>query len=174
MKCTFLRSVLFTALAFAFLAPGALRAQNPASPPTTFKFDFGGGKVAAGYTQVLPDQVYRADKGYGFFPGATLRAENQGGKDALRSDFITSDQPFFFTVDVPEGNYNVTVTLGDRKGTSKTTVKAECRRLMLEQVTTKKGQFETRTFTVHVRNPLIGTSGDKVRLKSRELSYLHW
>src|SRR3954469_20285757 len=46
--------------------------------------------------------------------------------------FVTSDKPFFLSLPVPEGNYKVTVKLGDRHGTSTTTVKAELRRLMVE------------------------------------------
>jgi lysophospholipase L1-like esterase len=174
MKIPAFRSFFLTALLLTCWGTVLLPAQPQPVNKTDFKFDFGTGQVADGYTPVTPDMVYSPEKGFGFFPGAALRAGNQGGKDALRRDFVTSDQPFFFTVDVPEGNYNVTVTLGDRKGTSKTTVKAECRRLMLEEVSTKKRKFETRSFTVHVRNPQIGSGGDKVRLKSRELSYLHW
>ena len=48
------------------------------------------------------------------------------------------------SVALPEGNYHVTVTLGDRDGESTTTVKAESRRLMLEKVRTAPGKFATR------------------------------
>ncbi len=58
-------------------------------------------------------------------------AIDRGGKDALRSDFVTSDKPFYFSVDLPEGNYNVTFTVGDFKERSITTVKAESLRLLL-------------------------------------------
>ena len=141
--------------------------------PANYKFDFGSGKVQPGYTQVLPSTAYTPDRGYGFLAGIEARAENRSGKDALRSDFITSDKPFYFTVDVPEGNYKVTVTFGDAKGSSATTVKAESRRLMLENVQTRPGKFETRTFTVNVRNPQINENL-QVRLKPREKNYLHW
>jgi lysophospholipase L1-like esterase len=85
----------------------------------------------------------------------------------VRGGFCTSDKPFFFSVALPEGNYNVTVTLGDVKGESTTTVKAELRRLLLEKVQTEAGKFETRTFTVNIRTPKIA-SGGEVRLKDRE------
>jgi lysophospholipase L1-like esterase len=98
---------------------------------------------------------------------------DRGGKDILRNDFCTSDKPFLFSVALPEGNYNVTITLGDAKGESITTVKAESRRLMLEKVETKKGKFETRTFTVNIRNSQIVTGG-QVKLKDREIGVFHW
>src|SRR5215216_920730 len=60
------------------------------------KFDFGSGKLAAGYTQILPDTLYSPERGFGFEPGATVTAVDRGGNDSLRGDFITSDKPFLF------------------------------------------------------------------------------
>ncbi len=78
-----------------------------------------------------------------------------------------SDQPFLFSVAVPEGNYKVTVTLGDANAASTTTVKAELRRLMLEKIHADAGKTETRTFAVNVRTPQIAGGGE-VHLKPRE------
>jgi lysophospholipase L1-like esterase len=76
--------------------------------------------------------------------------------------------PLYFSVRVAEeGNYRVTVTLGDPKTASVTTVKAELRRLMVEKVETRPGKFETRTFIVNVRTPRV-RNGDAVILKDRE------
>ena len=74
----------------------------------------------------------------------------RGGDDPLRSGFVTSDKPFYFSVAVPEGNYKVTATLGDPEGESTTTIKAELRRLMLEHVHTKNEEFAVRSFIVNV------------------------
>lgn len=144
--------------------------------PTNFKFDFGSGKVAPGYMQVLPTTVYTQELGYGIDLASKVSAVDRGGDDALRSDFCTSDRPFFFSVKVPEGNYQVTVLLGDPSGATTNTIKAESRRLMLKNVVTAPGKFETRTFTVNVRTPRIA-SGGQVRLKTRESGpppVLHW
>lgn len=65
-----------------------------------------------------------------------------------------------FNADLPEGNYNVTVTFGGTPQPSVTTVKAELRRLMLENVRTLPGQSVTRTFTVNIRTPQIAAKGD--------------
>ena len=54
-----------------------------------------------------------------------------------------SEQPFFYSVAVPDGNYKVTVTLGSKKRAAKTVVRAESRRLFVEEVTTKKGKVAT-------------------------------
>ncbi len=153
---------LFLVLVFTLLAP-VLRAAEVALP---VKFDFGSGKVAPGCQQVLPATVFSAETGYGFEPGVAITAEDRGG-DALRGDFCTGAQPFLFSVALPEGNYRVTVTLGDAEGESTTTVKAEVRRLMLENVRTARGKSETRSFVVNVRTPRIA-GGAEVKLKGRE------
>ena len=85
----------------------------------------------------------------------------------MHCDSITSDKPFLFSVKLPEGNYRVTVTLGDASGRSNNTVKAEMRRLMLEKVETNKGEFKTYTMLVNTRTPDIA-GGGRVRLKDRE------
>src|SRR5436190_7093303 len=155
------------------LLAAALAVTPHGNAADSYKFDFGAGKVADGYTQVLPAMIYSEERGYGFEPGAQVESIEHDGNDALRGDFVTGAKPFLFSVAVPEGNYNVTVTFGDAAGASTNTVKAESRRLMLESVRTTAGGFETRTFTVNVRTPKISTGGE-VRLKDREKPYLHW
>ena len=85
----------------------------------------------------------------------------------------TSEKPFYFSVPVPDGNYRVTVTLGAKKKASETVVRAESRRLMVENCATKRGKFETRSFIVSKRSAEI-PGGGKVSLKPRELDYLNW
>jgi lysophospholipase L1-like esterase len=157
-----------TTCAADVLAQGAAGRTNTPS----LKFDFGPGKVRDGYRQILPTTLYTKELGYGFEPGAQVTCEDRGG-DALRGDFCTAASPFYFSVALPEGNYDVTVTFGDRAGESVTTVKAELRRLMLEEVRTARGRFETRTFTVNVRTPQIPNGGE-VKLKDRERTTEVW
>jgi lysophospholipase L1-like esterase len=154
----------------ALFAVAALHAAQPASAPvTTFKFQFGVDKAASGYTLVPTTLLYSKESGYGFEPGAIVTTVTQDASDALHRGAVTGSQPFLFSVAVPEGNYRVTVTLGDPKADAVTTVKAETRRLMLERIRTAAGQFETRTFTVNVRGPKISTGGE-VNLDSREMN----
>lgn len=84
-----------------------------------------------------------------------------------------SDRPIDFSVKVPDGNYRVTVTLGSKKRAAQTVVRAESRRHYTDLVTTKKGQFQTITFTVNKHEPTIDAS-TSVKLKPRELSYKNW
>lgn len=139
----------------------------------TFKFDFGEGNVAEGYQQVLPSTLYTKARGYGIASHAPVESVVRSGKDVLKNDFITSKSPFYFVVDLPEGNYEVTVLLGDSEGESVTTVKAESRRLMLENITTPMGKVESHTFMVSVRTPKIDRE-ESIRLKPREINYLNW
>ncbi|MEO6456572.1 MAG: GDSL-type esterase/lipase family protein [Ginsengibacter sp.] len=158
------RSIFFFA---AIVASALCRAQS-------FKFDFGPGKVQKGYIKVLPETRYTAEKGYGFEFSSNLIGTSYKGKDALRDDYITCNKPFYFSVKLAEGNYNVRIILGDKKGTSATTIKAECRRLMVERIETENGKFTNQEFTVHLRDSIIRPANNKVRLKSREIFYLHW
>jgi len=87
---------------------------------------------------------------------------------------------FLFSAAVPEGNYRVTVRLGDRRAASHTSVKAESRRLMLRNITTKPGQYVTASFVVNVRTaalappPANAPGGTAVRLKPREAGSFTW
>lgn len=136
------------------------------SQPTSFHFDFGPGVLKPGHIQVLPATVFSKERGYGFEPGASLKSVSQGEGSQLRS-CIVSEQPFQFSVALPEGNYQVIVTLGDPSRESKTTVKAEIRRLMVEKAHLAMGKFESRTFNVNIRTPQI-LRGGEVKLKDRE------
>ena len=141
-------------------------AQNQAQPPmqtqiskASWKFDFGRGASDKIITRVTPATIYSAQTGYGFNEGALKMAQGES---------ISSDKPFLFSVAVPEGNYNVKVTLGSANAASDTTVKAEQRRLMLQNVKTAPGQFVTRTFTVNVHTPAIRGNERSVGLKPGE------
>lgn len=138
------------------LATALARGAEPEK--TRFTFEVGARSAGAGRIQLSPTTAYSGERGYGF-------EEPSGLKEVGGS--ITSDKPFFFSVKLPEGNYNVRLTLGSTTEESDTVVKAELRRLMLERVQSPPGRFETRTFTVNVRTPAI-PGGDQVHLKTRE------
>jgi lysophospholipase L1-like esterase len=146
------------ALALAAVLPVAMRAAT-ARP---LKFAFGSGKVAADYIPVAPEMTYTAERGFGFEAGAAVTRTERG---------IVSDNPFYFSVRVPEeGNYRVTVTLGDADRASTTTIKAELRRLMVEKISTAPGKFVTTSFIVNTRVPQISPVNEikagSVRLKA--------
>lgn len=154
-------------------------ALNPAAA-NPLRFDFTPGAAAPGHVQVAPGTSYTRERSYGFEPGATLTAVARTSPDALHDGFITSVTPFHFTTRVPrEGNYRVTVTLGDAAGESTTTIKAELRRLMVENVSTARGRHVQVSFIVNTRTPRIQATGTipagEVRLKApRETTQEAW
>lgn len=146
MKVTFV--IILTLVAFAAAAED--------SP--VLRFEFGGRKSERASTAVFATNAYSTATGFGFEPGMGV---NFGDGCAA------SEWPFLFSIRLPEGNYVVTVTFGGHAIASDNTVKAEMRRLMLEQVKTTKGERLKRPFTVNIRTPQIH-AGTEVRLKQRE------
>ena len=151
LPCAYSRLVCFTrSLSFVFFV------AIPALASASQTFDL---------TKLTPGDVFTPEHGHGFDLGT---APNADGK------------PFFFSVAVPEGNYRVTVTLGDAVIASHTTVKAESRQLMLERIETKPGEFVTRRFLVNVRNSRVpppeknAPGGSAVVLNDRETGLLRW
>lgn len=144
---------------------------------TTFKFDFGGSRLEKGFIPINATSKFDKKIGYGFMDIAGLKSVDNGG-NALTGDFITSDKPFYFSVAISEGNYNITLNLGDSKGSSETTVRIENRRLMLNDIKTKQGEIVEKQITIHVKDSIIrnqdGTPIGMVKLKPRERKYLHW
>ncbi len=143
---------------FMSLAFGLWSTMSCAQVPTSFKFSFNALKSGEDYEAVSAVDMYTKEKGWGFDFNTSNRAE---------------DRPYYFSVAVPEGNYKVTVTLGNKKRAAVTTVKAESRRLMLEAVTTKAGESVRKTFMVNVKDRSIN-NGEVVALKTRELTKLDW
>ena len=122
-----------------------LSMQVSAQVKTIFNFDFTKSQDLADYTP---------KNGAGFDFGTKMK----------------KDQPFYFSVDAPEGNYQVTVTLSSVHGTF---VKAESRRLMLEDIKTQEGKFVKKTFVLNIKDRKINAT-ENVKLKDRELTKLDW
>ena len=125
-----------------------------------YKFDFTSDKkVKEGYTKVTSETLFNEEQGYGY--------DLQPAWDGK------SNQPFFFSVNVPDGNYKVTVTLGSKDSAGNTTVRAESRRLFIENLPTKKGETLVESFAVNKRNMYINGK-QKVKIKPREKNKLNW
>ncbi|MDL2309629.1 rhamnogalacturonan acetylesterase [Parabacteroides sp. OttesenSCG-928-B22] len=126
---------------------------------TSYQFDFTGGKAKEGVINISKESVYSSDRGYGY----DFTAAPDGKNNA----------PFFFSVDVPDGNYKVTVAIGSKKKAGETTLRAESRRLFLNKVVTKKGTITEHSFIVNKRNTQIAGE-EHVRIKAREKQKLNW
>ena len=81
--------------------------------------------------------------------------------------------PIDFKVQVPDGNYRVTVTLGSKKSAAQTVVRAESRRNFTDLITTKKGKFQTVSFTVSKHQTEIDANRSVI-LKPREVYRKNW
>jgi lysophospholipase L1-like esterase len=155
-------------------AIAAISCIGLAGAQTSFKFDFGpaNSAVAAGFVRVAPTTLYSSSSGFGFEKSG-VACQDKGG-EALTGDFCTMSGEFMFSVKVPQGNYTLTVHLGDPSGTSETTVEVENQRLLFDRVTTASGQLVSKTITVNRREARSIDGSVTMSLKDRELGYYTW
>lgn len=114
------------AAAASFMLAASLAAQLPAAPASAasanWKFDFGGGGVASGYTGVSAADGYNSGRGYGFSSGTNVTNVGASGSgalsDAVRFNNASPTGKYTFCADVPNGLYQVSVWLGDTNRTS--------------------------------------------------------
>lgn len=161
MKKTLITAALISLCSFA--------AQSSVAQEK-LKFDFGSTETQDGFVAVTSSTLYSDQTGYGFeaSEGITDVVNKKG--TAITKDFVTAEKPFKFSVKLPEGNYKVTVTLGDTRGTSKTTIKTEIRRLMVEGFETAKKTTEQVSFNANVRTPKL-SQDNYLKLNTSELDY---
>lgn len=123
--------------------------------------------------QVKPTDSFTTEKGYGYdYQYVIDEARKQQS-----ATFKISDGTFYFSVAVPDGNYKVTVTVGSKKKAANTTVRAESRRLYVQNAVTKKGEFKTYSFVVNKHNTdilLPDGKKDVVKLTPREKGVVRW
>ena len=140
----------------------------PAAAQKALTFTCGHGNRHA--KVLAPDALYKPSDGreFGFDlvpPPADFSA-----------NACASDKPFFFSVRVPEGNYQVRLVLGSPRS-STVTVRAESRRLFVDQKPIPAGGAGTVLFNVDVRTDTIAGAGgpaSRVKLKPREIGALDW
>ncbi len=106
-------------------------------------------------------------------------AATPAGAQSVPAHFTIEAGQTTLSTPVAEGNYRVTVTFGGRKATA-TTVKAEARRLMIEDVRTRPGKSVMQSFIVNVRTPALtpppenAPGGTAVWLSANDLKSLDW
>ena len=138
-----------------------------------YKFDFGEGPVAAGYTQVKANTKYSDSQGYGFESG-TVSSVDRLWDDDLTTDFLTAKGDMVFSVALPQGNYEVTFILGDGENESETTVWAENCKLMLDRVTLAGGVFSRQTVSLRRMETRSMDGSVTMSIKDREKDYRTW
>lgn len=114
----------------------------------TKKFDFGSSSSAVedGFDKVSPGSAYTEERGYGFQDSSKAEATDQGTSDALKSDSIMAKETSFL-VDLPNGDYSVTVIAGDAKESTNVGVVAETIQ-KVQDTNVSSGQFIERTFSI--------------------------
>ncbi len=139
----------------------------------TWKYDFGNGKTEAGYKQITDTSIYTEAKGFGIIAAGEIEGVEDKSGNSLNGDWLISKEPYYFKLHIPEGRYKITLSFGNDLEATSTTIKAESRRLMLENVNTKKGETVTKTIIVDQRTARINDTLS-ICLKSREYGYLNW
>ena len=135
------------------LSTSTLLAGNKA----LMRFGFGTGKLKSELIRVDSTKKFDKTSDYGITPFGAMEAGN---------DYLTSAKPFYFSVKLPEGQYKIKLTVGGNAEGSSTTVKAESRRLMVENLKTKPGKKAEKVMLVDVRTPRI-TDSTNIKLERR-------
>ena len=126
----------------------------------SYKFDFTTEKTAKeGFTKISSSDIFNDEIGFGY--------------DLQPAPQKNSKAPYFFSVNVPDGNYRIKIMIGNKDKAGHTTVRGESRRLFVENYQTKKGELSEQVFTINKRNPII-SGKEKVKLKPREQKKLNW
>ncbi|MCA9120705.1 MAG: hypothetical protein H6822_35840 [Planctomycetaceae bacterium] len=121
-----------------------------AASPFEASFDFGttSSPVAGGFTRISESTRYTGDKGYGWTNG-TISSRDRNVGNAAEQDFnFTTDGTF--AVDVPNGEYEVTVVVGDLGRYAHDDVGVFLESVQRDRVTTNAGSLSRATHTVEV------------------------
>ncbi len=140
---------------------------------TALLFDFGAKESKKNTIAVSHALQYSNKAGYGFEPGNLPTVVQGESQDFFFRNAFCSDNTFCFSVNLPEGNYELTVFAGHPNLHSSLTVKAESRRWMLGEIKTEPGSQEEHSFIVNVRRPYF-YDNDSIKRKTREYSFLNW
>ncbi len=156
----------FCLIPFAFCVP--LIAQEG------WQFNCSHAKTSTGNIELAESTIYNGTSSIHGFDLDTLPTSFQRGA-------CSSAQPFYFSTVAKDGNYQVTLVLGGPRA-STTTVRAESRRLFVDQIHVEAGKSRRVVFNVNVRTPTIFPAGEQqsseplpqVKLKPREIGALDW
>lgn len=158
IKLTFLIVFIFADIAIA---------QDTKRPAYSFVF---GKQKAIKNAIILNDKsIYNEVTGFGF----DFKTMPSFTKKSKVGSYVSADKAFYISANLPEGNYQVKVRLVNPKGQSKTTVKAESRRLMLENIVPEQGTLKEEIFVINVKSRVINATKN-VTLKEREYNKLDW
>jgi hypothetical protein len=123
-------------------------------PAASYKFDFGtaSSPLAATFTRITEMSVYSSGVA-GWVDAAGLESRDRGAPaDDLTRDLVThgTSQARVFKIDLPNGNYTVSVTMGDNDYSHDNMVVKANGTTVLADVDNTAGAFTTNNFVVTV------------------------
>lgn len=121
-------------------------APQPLPEGDVIRFDFGPGPQAEGYLKVQATAAYSQELKYGFKDTSLVTEADRGTSDPVKSDFVSPGGTSFL-VDLPNGDYSVSLVAGDETGTSGISVTAED--IVKVQETAKAaGEYLSMSFSI--------------------------
>ncbi|GLX66632.1 GDSL-type esterase/lipase family protein [Paenibacillus glycanilyticus] len=120
--------------------------SKPKGQIDVYKFDFGNGGAAEGYTSVDADRAYIEGNGFGFADTSLVEAVNRGTGNALTEDFTRMNGTSFLVEMVP-ANYRVTMTAGDSQEATNLGVTVE-QMAKVPVTTVAKGNYTEFTYDI--------------------------
>lgn len=141
-------AILLSAMLVLSNFPISFQAAKAEENVVTKKFDFGTSSSAVkdGYSKVSEESSYSEEIGYGFQDPSKVVSGDNGTTDALQSDFISTKETSF-NVDLPNGDYTVSVIAGDSKEATNIGVKAETIQ-KVQDTPVAAGEFIDRSFSI--------------------------
>jgi lysophospholipase L1-like esterase/fibronectin type 3 domain-containing protein len=138
----------------------------------TMRFDFGPGRTAGGHRKVRAATGYTRHRGYGFEDTSTVEETSRGGHDRLRSDFVTAHDARFL-VDLPPGDYHVTVLAGDPEGPTDISLTSQ-EIQKIEPTSTATGEFLETSYDIALvdRRMVLALSGEAAHLNALTITPL--
>ncbi|GAA0137430.1 hypothetical protein YSY43_42710 [Paenibacillus sp. YSY-4.3] len=146
---------------------------------TSWKFDFGAGQPADGFTGVTAESVYSPAAGYGFEDtGRVYARDRSAAAAAVPGDARAALYHRFcipmgatFAANVPDGVYLVSILAGDALAETHTMLKVAGSKRVLPPISAAAGQFIEEKFAVPVRGGRfrLHVSGQAPRLNMLEL-----
>lgn len=97
-------------------------------PPYRFDFQPAGAPLGAGFVEVTRATAYTPERGYGIVTDSVsnMLDRNRGGTDPVGGDFIAYfNGSYQFLADIPNGEYDVEVIVGELGGSATTNVAIE-------------------------------------------------
>ncbi len=127
------------------------------APPPPARFDFGTptSNVEPGWVQVTEKSLFADGKGYGWSAG-TVASRDRGTGTWLRQD-LNFSRDAVFSVEVVDGSYWVTITMGDAAG-GHDQMGVGLEGHLVDTVTTAKAEFAAKTYAVTVSDGTLDVS----------------